>query len=203
MPIKFNPQFIVIGGPNGAGKSTTSKELLQQHNILAFDWDQRFHEKWNRFGFDPTIMEGVCEATNEEFNNHVLDAFSAKSSLAYETNFHSDFNFRLAKEAKSKGYQTVLYFLAMDKVETCIERVHERVLKGGHDVSRETIEYRFNAGFNMLNQAITHYDKIYIHDSSDSFRPLIVIEGGTLLYQSENLNNTILDKLHEIKSMLT
>jgi shikimate kinase len=82
LPIEFNPQFIVIGGPNGAGKSTTSKELLKPHSITAFDWDDRFQQRWSRFDFDPILAEGIRESANQDFHDHINSAFNLRQSVA-------------------------------------------------------------------------------------------------------------------------
>ena len=37
-----NKHFIVIAGPNGAGKSTSSKRIVEEYGIEAFDWDKHF-----------------------------------------------------------------------------------------------------------------------------------------------------------------
>ena len=110
----MSPYFIVIAGPNGAGKSTTSKGILEPYNIEAFDWNQEFHKQWETFAFDPTVMEGIRESTNTKFQLHLDQALSKKLSIAYETNFHSAYNIDLAKKARSLGYLTVLYFLALN-----------------------------------------------------------------------------------------
>lgn len=118
----------MIAGPNGAGKSTTSQKILSPFEIEAFDWDKQFQSKWKSFDFDPAIVEGIRSSVNVEFQDHLRYAFSYNKSVAYETNFHSSYNLELAKDARKKGYETNLYFLALVNPEIGIRRVAERVL---------------------------------------------------------------------------
>ncbi len=203
MQTKSNPDFIVIAGPNGAGKSTTSKKLLEPFGITAFDWDQRFYARWGQFEFDPLVTEGVKETINSEFHKHVEFAFSKNAPVAYETNFHSTFNFDLAKKAKDNGYKTSLYFLALKDAELGIERVAKRVLDGGHYVNNETIRERYRIGLEMLDsKAINHYDQIAIYNSADKFILQLVIDERKIVYKATNLDVTIINQLPSIKSIL-
>ena len=188
----MSPKFIVIAGPNGAGKSTTSHKILAPFKIEAFDWDKQFQSKWKSFDFDPTVVEGIRDSVNAEFQDHIRSAFSDNMSVAYETNFHSSYNLELANDACKKGYETNLYFLALVNPEIGIRRVAERVRSGGHDVSEATIRERFRLGLEFLDtQAIEYYDKIFIYNSSVNFERLIVIENQRLLFKSDLFNNSI------------
>lgn len=175
------PYFIVIAGPNGAGKSTTSKDILEPYKIEAFDWGHEFHERWKKFGFDPGVAEGIKESTNSKFQLHLDLAFTKNHSVAYETNFHTVDNMSLAKKARSQGYITVLYFLAISDPEKAIKRVEERVKMGGHYVSVTTIRERFTEGLKMLDEkAINYYDRIAVYNSSERFELQFVIHDQKL-----------------------
>ncbi|MEQ9219303.1 MAG: zeta toxin family protein [Cyclobacteriaceae bacterium] len=196
------PYFIVIAGPNGAGKSTTSKDILEPYDIQAFDWDQEFHKQWKTFAFDLTVMEGIRESTNTMFQLHLDQAFSKKLSIAYETNFHSAYNIDLAKKAKSLGYQTVLYFLALNNPEIAIKRVEERVRKGGHSVSESTIRERFTKGLEMLDEnALQFYDRIAVYNSSERFELQFVIQNKKLEF-TKSLDPDIVKLLPTMRALL-
>lgn len=196
------PYFIVIAGPNGAGKSTTSKDILEPYSIEAFDWDQEFQSKWKSFDFDPTVMEGIRESTNTKFQLHLDQAFSKKLSIAYETNFHSTYNIDLAKRARSQGYQTVLYFLALNNPDIAIKRVEERVQKGGHSVSESTIRERFAKGLDMLDEnALQFYDRIAVYNSSERFELQFVIQDQKLEF-TKSLDPDIIKLLPKMRALL-
>lgn len=197
------PEFIVIAGPNGAGKSITSKSILKSFGIEAFDWDNEFHLKWKTFDFDPVVMEGIRESANEDFQVHINRAFTDRKSVAYETNFHSNYNFELADQARNLGYRNSLYFLALCDPEIGIRRVADRVQKGGHHVSEPTIRGRFKIGLEMLdNRALVFFDRIFIYDSAKTFSLQIVIEGKKLIFQNARIESKIINRLPYIKSLL-
>ncbi len=188
----MSPKFIVIAGPNGSGKSTTSQKILVPYKIEAFDWDQHFQSKWRSFNFDPVVIEGIRNTVNAEFQDHIQNAFRNKKSVAYETNFHSNYNLELAEDARNHGFETMMYFLALVNPEIGIRRVKERVRSGGHDVSESTIKERFQLGLEFLDtQAVEYFDKIFIYNSSKSFERLLVIESQKLLYKSDLFHNSI------------
>lgn len=201
---KLSPKFIVIAGPNGAGKSTTSQKILTSFKIEAFDWDKQFQSKWKSFDFDPTVVEGIRDSANADFQDHLRSAFSNNKSVAYETNFHSSYNLELADDARKKGYETNLYFLALVNPEIGIRRVAERVRSGGHDVSEATIRERFHLGLEFLDtQAIEYYDKIFIYNSSGNFERLMVIENQRLLFKSESFNDSIRQYLPRFQKLFS
>lgn len=198
----MQPSFIVIAGPNGAGKSTTSKDILEPHKIEAFDWDQEFNKQWKTFGFDLAVMEGVRESINIKFQLHLNQAFSKKLSVAYETNFHSAYNIDLAKKARSQGYQTALYFLALSNPEIAIRRVEERVQKGGHSVSESTIRERFTKGLEILDKkALQFYDQISVYNSSERFELQFVIQDQRLEF-TKSLDPDIIELLPKMRALL-
>ena len=198
------PEFIVIAGPNGAGKSTTSLNILKPLGIKAFDWDKQFHLKWRSFDYDPVVIDGIRESVNTDFQSHIEGSFANNTPVAYETNFHSDYNFELASRAGDLGYYICsLYFLALNDPELGIERVADRVQKGGHHVSESTIRERFRMGLEMLDsKASQFYDRIFIYDSGQTFRLLLVIENKEIIYKAENLELKIINRLPNIKSQL-
>ncbi|MEM9078824.1 MAG: zeta toxin family protein [Bacteroidota bacterium] len=203
MQKKSNPEFIVIAGPNGAGKSATSRKLLEPFGVEAFDWDEQFQSKWRHFGYDPAIKEGIRQSVNSDFQSHIEEAFSANASVAYETNFHSDYNFELAQRATSLSYNCSLYFLALNNPELGIQRVAQRVQKGGHHVSEPTIRERFRLGLEMLDSAAAKfYNRIFIYDSGKTFRLLLIIENEKIIHKTDHLVSEIINRLPNIKTKL-
>ena len=197
------PEFIVIAGPNGAGKSTTSKNLLKPLGIEAFDWDKEFHTRWKAFGFDPAVIEGIREKVNSDFLDHIEKAFSQRQSVAFETNFHSSYNLDLATNARNRSYRCTLYFLALSDPEIAIDRVAERVKRGGHNVDKSTIHQRFKDGLGLLDEkAINFFDRVFIYNSSSVFKLQLVFENKKLIYKDDDLEFRIFNRLPNIKSRL-
>ena len=59
---------------------------------------------------------------------------------------------RMMRAAKAAGFKVGLYYVALDSVETNVERVRQRVLKGGHDIPEENIRRRHDGSFEKLTK---------------------------------------------------
>lgn len=186
MEASSEPFFVVIAGPNGAGKSTTSDNFIKRLGIpeSAFDWDDRFNKAWARFSYDPLVFEGVRNSVNQEFREFIESGLSDRKSIAYETNFHHEYNLDLHTRAKASGFTTLLFFLYLESSAIASERVQMRVEKGGHDVSEKDIRERYSGGLEMLNDAITAFDKTYIYNTSELY------ESKLLLFHDRSIPTT-------------
>jgi len=73
------------------------------------------------------------------------------------------------REFKREGYKTHLFFVGMNSIEECIQRVSLRVQLGGHKVSEESIVFNFRQGYANLyiyftgNLILLHYLTIPYH----------------------------------------
>lgn len=96
-------------------------------------------------------------------------------------------------EAKEMGFKTYLYFVCTDDPTVNIERVKNRIDKGGHAVPSDKIIKRYKASLDNLAMAIGVFDKCYLFDNSTNVQKLIcLIENGeslTLELDSEEFPN--------------
>ncbi|MGM0529693.1 MAG: zeta toxin, partial [Bacteroidota bacterium] len=78
------------------------------------------------------------------------------------------------QKAKENGYQITLVFFWLDSVELAIERVHTRVLEGGHNIPEAVIIRRYFSGItNLFNLYLPICDYWMIFDNSISPSELI------------------------------
>jgi predicted ABC-type ATPase len=133
------PIITIIAGPNGAGKSTHSGSISAVRGIVAFDFDKEFDMAWRRYGYDPSVKEGVWDSCELSFLRQKEQALFHKLNFAYETNYHSVQVIETVKEFKLNGFTAELVFIALSSVEHAVTRVKDRVSKKGHSVDLETI----------------------------------------------------------------
>ncbi len=157
------PVLTVVAGPNGAGKSTHSKELLSDFGIEAFDFDKEFYTIWSEFNFDPYIEQGAFERAQKSYMERRAVALDKKQNFAFETNFHTKDVLSVVEMFRSKRYHVELIFIALESPSMAIERVKDRVAKGGHFVDEMTIQERFAAGLNMLDENFNAFDLVSIY----------------------------------------
>jgi len=191
-----SPTLFILAGPNGAGKSTFSKKILSPFKIESFDYDSLFDNQWKRFGYDPLVKSGVADSISSQFSEELNKALSNKENYAYETNFHSEGNFEIIKNFIDKGFEVVIYFLYINNIEKCQERVKLRVEKGGHFVSDEEISFRYSNGLSNIKKAINFDLKIYFYDMSedDKQSPVLFVKKGKISI-NENCTISLLKEL--------
>lgn len=68
------------------------------------------------------------------------------------------------KRALKKGYKTYLYFVCTDSAEINIDRVANRVQKGGHTVDTSKIRSRYKNTLGNLYAAIKLSNRAYLFD---------------------------------------
>jgi predicted ABC-type ATPase len=84
----------------------------------------------------------------------------------------------LVKAAQDLGYKVTLLFIWIDSPATAIQRVAERVVKGGHDIPSEVINRRYYRGLsNLINLYIPICD-IWMVVNNETVTPEPVAEGG-------------------------
>jgi predicted ABC-type ATPase len=157
------PVLTIIAGPNGAGKSTHSKELLTDFGIEAFDFDKEFHAIWSEFNFDPYIEQGAFQRAQKSYTNRRAAALEKKQNFAFETNFHTADVLSVVEMFRSNRYHIELIFICLENPLVAVERVKDRVAKGGHSVDEDTIRNRFTAGLNMLEENFNAFDLVSIY----------------------------------------
>ena len=83
----------------------------------------------------------------------------------------------LLKDLKSRGYRIHLYFLWVDNVDIALERVADRVRRGGHNVSEEIVRRRFSRGLpNLFNFYRSLLDFWAIFDNSTDHPVMVASE---------------------------
>ncbi len=123
----------------------------------------------------------------KEIESHVR----RRESFAFETTLSGRCYAALIPEWQRIGYEVVLIFLRLPKVEIAIERVKERVRQGGHDVPEAVIRHRYETGwrnFSLVNRR--RVDHWFLHNNAG--RVPVLLEKGTRNWrrQSKGTGNT-------------
>jgi predicted ABC-type ATPase len=179
------PDLIVIAGPNGAGKSTNAKEIIQgisSEKIESFDFDRL---KWNYYfkDFDHDDREEMAhEKAYSDFIFLANQALENHKSFCYESNFFTDDAMVWPSKFKKEGFQIKLAFVALDSVESCIERVAKRVKTKGHNVPIEEIKERFSGSLKNVNQYYDSFDSFFLIDGSiETIRAFLLWENKKII----------------------
>ena len=168
------PVCFIIAGPNGAGKTTFAQEFLpQEARCPLFVNADLIASGLSPFAPGETgIWAGRLVV--EEIASHVR----RRDSFAFETTLSGRRYAALIPGWQRIGYEVVLIFLWVPRVELAIERVRERVRQGGHDVPEEVIRRRYEAGWRNFNlvykRLVNHW---FLYDNAG--RVPVLLEKGT------------------------
>ena len=136
----------IISDPNGAGKTTASytvlPKILNCKEFVNADEIAR--------GLSPFNPEGTAIEAGKLMLKRIDELLQKEESFSIETTLSTRSYFKLVETAHQKGYNVTLLYFWLESPEQAIERVAERVSKGGHDIPKDVIIRRYWAGLNNL-----------------------------------------------------
>jgi len=142
------PHLIIVGGPNGCGKSTFATEHAKETGIRYVGADQIADQ------LDQDNPTSVKIEASRQFVSTIRQSIENRDSLVIESTLAGKSLRKTINDAKSVGYRVSIIFVFLDSEDMCIERVHQRVLLGGHDVPETDIRRRYS-------RAIVNFWSIY------------------------------------------
>jgi predicted ABC-type ATPase len=163
------PKLLVIGGPNGSGKSTISATLVVPRGLPIIDPDAIAR------GIRPDAPELAALAAGREALLRQERCLEQGISFAVEATLAGSGVLRLMDEARKHGYAVHLLFVGIDQVETNVERVAERVARGGHNVPADDVRRRYARSMANLLAAVRRADQVTVIDNSLKGRPREVL----------------------------
>ncbi|WP_295118366.1 hypothetical protein [uncultured Chitinophaga sp.] len=98
------------------------------------------------------------------------------STFSFETVMSHSSKLQIFKDALSAGYRTYLYFVGTVSVEININRVSERVKKGGHPVAEDKIRERYEKSMDLLYDMLPYVNRCYLIDNSLNSRYRLIGE---------------------------
>jgi predicted ABC-type ATPase len=167
------PVIYLVAGCNGAGKSTASfsmlpeilkcKEFINADNIAA--------------GLSPFQPESVSFEAGRVMLKRIDQLVRIRVDFAIETTLSSRNYLLKVPEWKKQGYQVIMVYFWLINPELALERINDRVKKGGHSVSNDIVLRRYYRGIkNLFDYFIPVCDYWLIVDNSTEI-PVIICEG--------------------------
>jgi len=172
------PLLHLLAGPNGAGKSTYVHDVLMPVTGLPFiNADEIAAERWPDAQAEHAYEAArIAEAQRRE-------RISAGDSFISETVFSHRSKVQLVEDAVEAGYLVHLHVIVVP-VELAVQRVLERVRRGGHSVPEHKIRDRYARLWDHIAEAIRIVDAAEVLDNSRAgtpFRLCASFERGTLI----------------------
>ena len=167
---------------NGLGKSWITKAKKEKSKI-SLSFTNGILSVDNK----PTPYDAAMAA---DFIRHAL--VKKNETFTFETVLSHESKIRFLDYSKKRGFKNYLYFICTVDPEININRVKQRVLLGGHNVSHEKIVSRYFDSLMLLKDIIPLCHRAYFFDNSsernrDAINPVAEIDpSGKLILLSPN-----------------
>lgn len=193
------PRMIVVAGPPGSGKST--RFPLSSFGSHFFNADDRAAEL--NSGSYRKIPKNIRSQVNLEFEEWITERIHRRESFAIETTLRSPITFEQARQARNRGFWTVMHFLTAGSVNESVKRVMERSYRGGHSASERLLLDIYNRSTSNLVVALdfrtSGIDVVRIYDNSGFETAMFELMGmrqGKITYLSEQISPWLEELLH-------
>lgn len=177
-------KYTIIGGVNGTGKSSFTGVMKSSVTDLGVIVD--VDKLTILAGGKP--LEGGRIALQK-----INDCLDKGICFTQESTLSGSFVPRTAKKARDLGYYVQLYYIGLDSVEESLQRIANRVKRGGHNIATEDVERRFEDRWKAVTAVLPYCDEASFYDNDNGFRQVAAYRNGELFLIEEQRPKWILE----------
>ena len=142
------PNLYIIAGCNGAGKTTASFTILP--DVLGCN--EFVNADAIAYGISPFNVEGVAIEAGRIMLHRIEELLNEGVDFAIETTLATRSYVALVKKAQAMAYSVRVIYIWLESPQMALQRVAERVSKGGHNIPEAVVERRYYRGIgNFFN----------------------------------------------------
>ncbi|MDX1442659.1 MAG: zeta toxin family protein [Gammaproteobacteria bacterium] len=155
-------------GTNGAGKSSIFGEYLRQRGGEYFNPDKIARQ----------LREQNAELGQEEANglawsagrDLLISATKKAHDYVFETTLGGNTIPRLLAEAADRGHRVVIWYVGLNSADIHVQRVKDRVRRGGHPIPETKIRERFTRSLENFITLLPALHECRVFDNSYTAR---------------------------------
>lgn len=176
--------YTIIGGVNGVGKSSFTGVLKEQSADLGMiiDVDKITAE-----------LGGSALAGGRVAVEKIRECLNLGVSFTQETTLSGRKTEATAKEAKESGYYVRLFYVALDTAEESIQRIQNRVKRGGHNIQDDDVVRRFSGRWEAVRKILPFCDVAEFYDNDNGFVKVAEYRNGEIRAVGELRPRWLLD----------
>ena len=170
----MSKNLYIISGCNGAGKTTASYTVLPEvlHCKEFVNADEIAK------GLSPFNPESVAIEAGRLMLQRIEFLLEKEETFSLETTLAAKSYINLVRRAQAKGYTVRLLFFWLNSPELALQRIAERVAKGGHNISKPIVRRRYVTGIsNLFRLFMNEVDSWEIYDNS-KYPAIQIARGG-------------------------
>lgn len=175
----MDKKYYVFAGVNGAGKSTffASSPYAPRERINSDEILTKNGGDWRNSKDQAEAMREAVKKINENFKKGI--SFNQETTLTGRSIINN------IKKAKEQGYFVKVYYIGLNSADLAVQRVDQRVAKGGHGIPETDVRRRYEQSMQNLKEIIPVCNEVDIYDNTNSFVFVASYQEGKLLFRRE------------------
>lgn len=168
--------YTIIGGVNGVGKSSLTGALSSDHPDFGqiIDTDSI------------TAKNAGDKLKGGKIAIKMLnDALEKGINITQETTLSGVKTLKTIQTARNQNYYIRLYYVGLSSVEDSVDRIANRVRRGGHSISTEDVKRRFDKRFEDLCKILPYCDEVHFYDNENGFAEVGKYHNGKIISMGE------------------
>ncbi|MCP4213529.1 MAG: AAA family ATPase [bacterium] len=182
-------EVVIVAGANGSGKTTFAKSFSDFYPFEFINADEI------AFKLNPQNVDSVKLQAGRIFFSKTDTLLRENENFLVESTLSGKYLLRLIDKIKSKGYFVKLIYIFLENPTICIERIKERVLKGGHHVpTPDVIRRYYRSKQNFWNQYKEKADMwCLVYNSEEFFTEIAIGANENYIINSNELFEKFLE----------